>query len=142
ELENLMPLRTELRDFVPRMAEVLSMLELAEQRPQPDILEDISAATFDIVRIRLLGQQFDDGTMPLEQGVRAIERARDILVSASCAAVAPRAVYYTRKPAQAMEYAERVRWGQTAHGSFVLSVRSPVPPHLAAGAEVDDPFER
>ena len=142
ELEILMPLRRDLRDFPQRMAEVLGTLEVAERRAQSEILDDITAAAFDVLRIRLLGEQFEDGTMPLEQGVRAVERTRDLVLAAACAAVSPRPVYYTRKPPQATEYAARVRLGQTAHGSYVLTVRSPVPPGLAFGLDVEDPFER
>lgn len=147
DFEILLPLSRELGDFVTRMAEVLATLAVAEKRPELEILEDIGDATADVIRVHIEGPGVEDGTLPIEEGVAAFERVRDLMAAAACAAVQPRAVYHTRRPARAVEYMDRIRLGQTAHGSFIMSVRSPVPPalhegQLFAGSEVDEPFER
>lgn len=147
EFEILLPLSRELGDFAVRMAEIVATLEVAERRPQLQILEDIGDATADVIRVQIEGAGVEDGTLPIEEGVGAFERVRDLMSAAACAAVQPRAVYHTRRPARAVEYMDRLRLGQTAHGSFIMSVRSPVPPalrdaQLFAGVQVDEPFER
>jgi hypothetical protein len=46
-------------------------LESIERRPQLQILEDISDATADVVRIHIEGAVVEDGTLPIEEGVEA-----------------------------------------------------------------------
>ncbi len=145
--EILLPLSRELGDYVTRMAEMIGTLEVAEGRPQTQILEDIADATADVVRIQIEGPVAQDGTLPIDEGVEAFERARDLMLAAACAAVRPRAVYHTRRPTLAMEYMTRLRLGQTSHGSFVMTVRSPVAPALHAAnqppaLDAEQPFER
>jgi hypothetical protein len=89
-----------------------------------------------------------DGSVPLVQGALAFSRAHELMLAAACAAVEPRPVYATRKPAQAIEYVSRIRLGQTQQGSYVVAILSPVPPSLdvescaGAAAVLDEPFER
>jgi hypothetical protein len=148
DLEILLPLRADLRDFTARMADVLTTLAAGEDRSQLDILRDISCASADVVRLELQGPAVIDQSLALPQGVLAFARAHELMLSAACAAVEPRPVYATRKPAQAVEYVSRLRLGQTEAGSYVVSILSPVAPSLdqgagpGAGGEVEDPFER
>jgi len=84
------PLRTDFRDFHLRMGEVLSTLARAEKRSPPEILRDLSLAGADVVRLRLLGGDLRDGTVPLEDGALLVDRARDIMLASACAALARR----------------------------------------------------
>jgi hypothetical protein len=144
ELEILLPLRADLRDFTARMADVLTTLGAAEDRSQLDILRDITCSSADVVRLELHGSAVVDQSLPLPQGVLAFARAHELMLAAACAAVEPRAVYATRKPAQAVDYVSRLRLGQTEPGSYVVSILSPVAPSLdqAGGGPVEEPFER
>lgn len=148
EYEILLPLTREVRDFVPRMAEALRTLEAAEARPQRAILDDLVSTPADVVRVRSHYADTTDGTIPLEEGVKLIERARDMLFAAACAAVEPKLYFPTRRPGAAVEYMGRVRMGQTERGSYVVTLISRVPPALEptgagqARLDVEDPFER
>src|SRR5205085_1574396 len=66
--------------------------------------------------------------------------------AAACATTEARAVWHTRKPAQAVEYVRRVRIGQTERGSYVVTVVSRVSPRLNVLNEElfesAEPFER
>jgi hypothetical protein len=146
DIEILLPLRQDLGDFTARMADVLSALEAAEERSQLDILRDITCSSSDVVRLQMTGPEVADDSLALPQGAAAFARAYELMLAAACAAVEPRSVYATRKPAQAVDYVGRLRLGQTEPGSYVVSILSPVPPSLEQGAgaagEMDDPFER
>ncbi|MCW3097840.1 MAG: hypothetical protein JWL77_3458 [Chthonomonadaceae bacterium] len=153
EFEILLPLDRHLRDYVPRMAEVLQILEVAESRSQPEILRDVTLSTSDVIRVRLEHGVVEGGAIPLEYGVRLVEETREIMLASACAAIRPKAMYQSRKPARAMEYMSGLRMGQTEQGSFVLTIRSNVPPRLLssrpanlfpemAESVVDEPFER
>ncbi len=145
--EALMPHNPQLRDYARRLRELVNTLETVEHRAPQFIARDIRLAGFDIVRVRLQGEERAyDGILPLDDAVEAVSRTRDLLLAGACAAVAPRMYFPSRKPARATEYMKRVRLGQTEPGSFIFNVLSPVAPELRtdqAGAElVDEPFER
>ncbi|MFY0562370.1 hypothetical protein ACN28E_00895 [Archangium lansingense] len=146
ELELLLPLDPTLGDYLPRMAEVLSTLEAAEARPISELLDDVAAATTDTIRFRFVGPTFDQHSVAVEQGVHIYENVREVLLAAACAAVGPRPVFSTRKPARALEYLTTVQLAPPARGSYVVTVRSPVPPALTqpgiARSAPDEPFER
>lgn len=156
--ELLLPLRHDLDDYAERMAEVLQTLETSEGRSQLDVLREITDSTADIVRIRLQGSIFEDGSVPIDQAAQIVDQAREMMLAAACSTVQPRLVFRTRKPIQATEYLHHVRLGQTERGSYILNLRSAVPPRFSDAAsssngpglskppplvvERDEPFER
>jgi hypothetical protein len=148
EFDVTLPARRELGDYVLRMAEVLSTLADAEGRSQLDVLRDIQITTADLIRVRAPSRDAEDGTLPLDRAVAFVERSRDMMLAAACAAIDKRPVFAKRKAQQAMDYLGHVRMGQTERGSYVLTILSPVPPELrpAQGTllpvEPEDPYER
>jgi hypothetical protein len=116
-----------------------------ENRTAEQIIRDIRSSGSDVIRIRLRGAS-DAGRISIEQGARAFLRTRDLLLAAACAAVDKRPIYSRRKPARAMEYLNRTKFGPTESGSFVLTIESSVPPQLATATELSgvepEPFDR
>ena len=143
-----LPLKDTFGDYALRIGEILRTLSEIEKRSELEIIRDISTATSDTIRIRARGQSTDDGTLPLEDAVTFVERSRDMLLSAACAAIEKRSFFAKRKPQRAMEYLREVRMGQTEHGSYVLTIHSPVPPELKPNqddlfySEISEPYER
>lgn len=146
DAEIVVPLRREASDFISQLADGLRELEIVEARSQLDILRDLLNSGFDVVRLGAKSPNTSDGTVKIEDGVKLFEQAREILLSAACATVRPRAVFHARKPQQANDYMNTARLGQTEHGSFVLTILSPVAPQLNAYSETElfpqEPFER
>lgn len=129
-IEVIVPLTVEFGDFAARISDVLGSLEALEARSQIDILNDIASTTFDVIRIRPEIPRTQDGTISLESGIKLVENAREVMLAAACSTIEPRPYYPTRKPSQAMDYMKRIRLGQTEFGSYVITVRSPIPPEL------------
>ena len=74
-----------------------------------------------------------------------IKCSADLVLAAACAAVAPKPVYRTRKPQEAVEFVSRVRLGAPEEGSFVVTLHVPVPPALQSAPSDEpesQPFER
>jgi hypothetical protein len=141
--------RRELADYTLRMGELLRTLALAEQRSELDVLRDIQTTTSDLIRIRASSKDIESGTLPLDHAVNFVERSRDMMLAAACAAITKRSVYAKRKPTQAMDYLNQAQMGQSEHGSYVLTILSPVAPELkSTGNEAlsqiafPDPYER
>jgi hypothetical protein len=150
ELILTVPLRGHAPDYRRRFMELVDDLRRLENRPTEQIVRDIRSSGSDVIRIRLRGAS-DSGRIAIEHGARAFQRARDLLLAAACAAVDKRPIYSRRKPARAMEYLNRTKFGPTEAGSFVLTIESSVPPQLATSskpAQQDEsgnepePFER
>jgi hypothetical protein len=133
------------RDFAEAVAQLLKVLADAEHRSQLEIFRDVSEAGSDVVRLPLADSLSGDGTLAVERGVAAIEASRDLVLAAACATVQKRPAHAGRRPAEASEYMNRVRLGQTEVGSFVLTIVSPVTPRLLSDdllSEEEQPFER
>lgn len=148
EADLTLPLRRNLGDFALRMGDVLRTLAAVEARPETEILHDLATTGSDLIRIRAPSRHAASGSLPLEEAVAFVERSRDMMLAAACAAVAKRSYYATRKPTRATDYLSRVRMGQTERGSYVLTILSPVAPALASegelplGLEPPEPYER
>jgi hypothetical protein len=128
------------------MGDVLQVLAIVEERSQLQILRDLLVTGADVIRLRLVDAGLTGASVPLDEGATFIQKAKDTMLAAACAAVNPRVYYPSRKPAQAIDYIRRARLGQTEPGSFIVTILSPVPPSLADPSgrliALDEPYER
>lgn len=115
------------RDYPLRIAEVLATLEIAERRPQSQIVSDIRNAGVDVIRVPLTPRDAPTGSISVAGGLASLEHARQLVEAAARAAVHPQARYAGRMPADADQYMSNLLMGQTEEGSFVLTLLSPVP---------------
>jgi hypothetical protein len=90
EADITLPLRRDLGDFALRMGDVLRTLRQVEQRPEPEILQDLMTTSCDLIRIRAPSREAESGSLPLEQAVAFVERSRDLVLAAACAAITKR----------------------------------------------------
>jgi hypothetical protein len=124
-----LPQRAAWRDYARHVQLALEQLCLVEGRSALAILRDIAEVSADVVRLKAQGTA-SDGTIPLNDGAAMVASLGKMLLSAACSAVEPRKAFHTRKPAQAVTFADNVRLGQTERGSYVVSAISRVRPVL------------
>ena len=98
EFEVTVPLNPEFRDFAARMGDVLQVLSVFEERSQLPILRDLLVTGADVIRLRLADPELADASVPLDEGATFIQKAKDMMLAAACAAVNPRMYYPSRKP--------------------------------------------
>jgi hypothetical protein len=131
------------------VAYLLEVLAKSEGRDEPQVYRDLVCADRDVVRVRTT-EADDDGSVKIDAGVDIFLQARELLLSAACAAKDPRPSYRAGKIKEATSYMDRVRLGQTEHGSFVATLLAPVPPSLATMSDQkelwpavsEEPYER
>lgn len=146
--EALVPLKPAFRDYARRVLETIRTLAVVEDRSELAVFRDVKAASADVIRIRAVAPDFSSGTMPVGEALALVERSRELLLAAACAASSKRSVFHSRKPNEATAFMQRVRMGQTELGSYVVTLQAPVPPALqqqlpnVAPSVVDEPFER
>lgn len=145
--EIILPRTDRLGDYAAVVSRLLSVFAKVAERDELATYRDLIGADRDVVRVRAFGDE-DDGSVPLDSGVKLVAQARDMLLAAACAARAPQPVYRAGANKEAIEYMQRVKLGQTEHGSFVVTLLAPVPPLLQpqldpAWVSLDDePMER
>jgi hypothetical protein len=156
EFEALQPLESGLRDYAARIRDVLRILSVVEGRSELDILADISNVSMDVHSVRCFPAECGPGMISLEDGVRAFESLRSLVLAAACSVSAQRqqAVQPPSKPTEVLDLIRSVRIGPSREGSFILSVHTPIPPRLTSGQsslfdleegigyEPAEPFER
>ncbi|MEO5328120.1 MAG: hypothetical protein H7829_07725 [Magnetococcus sp. THC-1_WYH] len=143
--EILLPLQREYRDYALRMSETLQLLEAVEQRPQLMIFNDLLTTGADVIRVRLVDPDLADGSVSIDEHAKIAQQAREMMLSAACSTIQPKAVFPTRRPTQAMDYLKGVRIGQSERGSTILAIHSRVAPLLRFGQgvlDVEEPFPR
>jgi hypothetical protein len=146
--EILVPFDSNIRDFANRMAELLTVLEIAENRSQFEIYEDLMTTNADVIRPRLPGVNAD-GAITLEQGMKIHQEARNMMLAAACSTIEKRPLFAKRKPEQAMNYLEHALFGIPQRGSYLMKIISPVSPKIAGSKDLfgndlepDEPFGR
>ena len=137
-----------LADYADVISSILVLLSDIEERRPQQIVRDLLGADRDVIRVRVPDADAD-GSVRVDAGVDIIAQARNLLLSAACAAKEPRATYRAGKIKDATDYMDRVRLGQTEQGSFVVTLLAPVPPGLNTTTQMqfwpiedDEPFDR
>jgi hypothetical protein len=145
--EIILPRSDRLGDYASIVSRVLGIFAKTLERDELATYRDLIGADCDVVRVRSFGFE-DDGSVPLDAGVKIVTQARDMLLAAACAAKMPQPLYRAGANKEAIDYMRRVKLGQTEHGSFVVTLLAPVPPLLEPLLDStwtsleDEPMER
>jgi hypothetical protein len=127
-VQALLPLSQRFSDYDLRLAELLEALANFEQRAISEVSEDVRSVSTDVFRVRADPQVTQAGTIPLDDGVRLVAAARDMLVAAANAEHKPMALQYTRPSTEVDDVLRLARFGQTERSSYVVTLLVPVPP--------------
>jgi hypothetical protein len=145
EFEVLLPLRRELKDYSLGMSTLVETLEVAEQRSQIEILNDLKNYSADVLRVRVNTQKTANGRIPLNAGIKFSHSVKDLIVSAAQATIKPEA-HFEKSNSQIDNYLEDLQMGHEK-GSYILDIISPIPNQtkLDLGEEINvnlEPFGR
>jgi hypothetical protein len=142
--EALVPNTDVIDDYPARVSDLISLLEVAEERSQIEIVGDLMNSLSDVIRVRAASTDTEDGTIALDDGVRLVRSAREMMLSAASSAADPKPLYTSRRPEQAAAFVQHSRMGQSERGSYVITILSPIQPsknrEIIPG--LHDPFER
>lgn len=142
-----LPRTDQLSDYASSISRLIGILGEFSNKDEISIYRELIGADQDVIRVRSIAAA-DDGSVPINNGVEMVAQAREMLLAAACATSTPQTVYRAGANREATDYLKNVRLGQTEHGSFVVTMMSPVPPllqipldHISVDFE-DEPFER
>lgn len=124
-VEILLPLNPEFRDFSARMREVLQNLEIVENRSQLEIITNLKTPLAEIIQISVNHSEIINGSIPIYQGVQLFESAKKLMWSAASSAVQSKP-YFKGSFSEVTDYMQKLRLGYTKEGSYVLTLISPL----------------
>jgi len=121
----LLPTRPTAPDFKKFMGILVDKVAQVEQLGPEAVLNDLSAAGYDVFRVRVLNA--DDGSIELNNALSLVQQSRATLQAAARAAASktPRRSYLGRQAEIVTSLLEHVRLGQTDRGSFVVPLYVP-----------------
>lgn len=128
DAEAILPNRRDIADYVERMADIVHVVGAVEQRVPSQVLADLSSPPADVLRLQVIAPDATLGVLPLSDGIRLIEGARDLLLAAACS-IRQAAPFFPRQAyKEAIEFLQICQLGQTERGSFITKIMAPVPP--------------
>jgi hypothetical protein len=90
--EAIIPATAAIADYAQVVSQLIELFARIEERDELQIFRDLSTADQDVIRIRA-PEADDSGSVQLEAGVGLIVHAHELLLSAACSALDPRAAY-------------------------------------------------
>lgn len=144
DIELAVPRTLESRDAARRVAGAIETLSQLEARDRLQIITDVRAIGFDVVKSRVPDDLVFDDTIHLNQAVNYTANIKKLLAASATTELRPD-LYYGRVKKEAAQYADQCRFGHTFKGSFGFTIESPVTPNeepAFPGMEQQPPFER
>jgi hypothetical protein len=124
--EVIVPLHERLRDYPERLTDALCAVASFEGRKPDDVLNDVLGLSSNYVTVRVIHEDTAQGTIPIQDGVLLVQRARDLLQSAAYSIYSKRRHFSGPLPSDARTYLDSLLLGQTEVGSYVVNVIAPV----------------
>ena len=125
DAEVILPL-SYVKDYWQRMRDALASIASFEERSSHHVLNEVKRLFSNVITIRVVHDDTNDGTIPINDGVLLIAKAKDLLSAAARSLYAKRKQFTRGAPKEAKEYLETLLLGQTEVGSYVVNVIAPV----------------
>lgn len=126
DYEVVLPRNQRAPDFLGRIADVMNVLADFEKREASEIARASAGYFADYIRVRVIHQDVEDGTIPLHDGVLLNQRARDVIAAGTLSTSAKRKQFIGKRPPDVQEFLESLRLGQTEIGSYIVNIIAPI----------------
>lgn len=142
EAEVVLPRSPDVKDYRERLIDALRSLAEYEGRDVHDVADDLVGAALNLMSVRVIGKDTADGSIPIEDGLLLIKKAKELLYAAAMAVYSKRRQFGGQPPRDAKAYMESLLLGQTEVGSYVVNVIAPsaptpgVPPEETGGSDL------
>lgn len=123
-------------DYYRRISDAVELISKIEKRSTNSVINDVFLPQGDVLRFRLVGQDYETGTAPLAEGLSLIAGSKKSLFVSALQAINPKEHYLRLRNTEAEDFLNKCRLGQTERGSFItsficpLGLRSPEQPNM------------
>ena len=114
------------KDYWQRMRDALASIASFEERSAHEVLNNVKRLFANVITIRVVHDETNNGTIPINDGVLLIAKAKDLLSAAARSLYAKRKQFTRGAPKEAKEYLETLLLGQTEVGSYIVNVIAPM----------------
>lgn len=122
--EIVIPLNKEYKDYndviIRNIERLLSHYDIAFDK----LIHKIRQETKDLVKIRIINDDVKDGMIPLDDGVKLIESAKELMSASALSVISKKRVYLGKLPDIANKYMGNLKLGQTETGSYIINIYS------------------
>ncbi len=139
--EIVLPVSEKLKDYLQRLADAVEALASYEARPVIGVINDVTRCLAHLITVRVIHGDTESGTIPINDGVLLVQRAKDLLHSAAMSMYAKKKRFSGPPPKDVRPYLDSLLLGQTEVGSYVVNVIAPVPPESEMERPTPGQFE-
>jgi hypothetical protein len=115
-----------IKDYRQRLREALSAVALFESREVLEVVGDVTRQFANVISVRVIHADTEDGTIPINDGVLLIAKAKELLLSAAMALNSKKRQFTGPSSKEARTYVDSLLLGQTEVGSYVVNVIAPL----------------
>ncbi|MCG8671026.1 MAG: hypothetical protein MI867_16585 [Pseudomonadales bacterium] len=126
EFEIIQPLKYDLKDYIQRTFDLVNTLSKFENRSIQEILHDLINFHADVIKIRVVHTDVENGSIPLSDGVLLVEKAKELLTSVTRSTFSKRRYFSGGVSQEITDFIDKFRLGQTEIGSYVVNLIIPV----------------
>lgn len=113
------------KDYRQRMRDAVRSIASFEARDVPEVVNEVKRLFANVIAVRVIAEDTNDGTIPINDGVLLIAKAKELLSAAARSLHAKRKQFTRGAPKEAKDYLETLLLGQTEVGSYVVNVIAP-----------------
>lgn len=125
EAEVVLPF-SHVKDYRQRLRDAVAAVAIFENRSILDVIGDVAQQFANIISVRVIHADTRDGTIPINDGVLLIAKAKELLLSAAMALGAKKRQFSGPSSKEARSYVDSLLLGQTEVGSYVVNVIAPL----------------
>jgi hypothetical protein len=130
-------------DYKDCVETLLNKLVDIENTSFRTLISEVSEMKDDAIGFRIVDFRNENAFIPLNYAVKAINGAKDMLLSAACSVLKPQIYHPKMNRKEALELIDKSRFRHTEVGSFVIKVSTPVKAmDLQADVFTNIPFVR
>ena len=122
--EIIVPRTERLGDYANVVSQLIEIFARAAETDELSLYRDLVTADRDVIRVR--ATEGGEGAVPLNNGLDLLRGAHDMVLAAACSLDSPRPLYRAGSNREASDYLRSIRLGQTEHGSFTVTLLTPV----------------
>lgn len=126
DFEVIQPTSIDVKGYQQRILDAIHSLSEFENRSPLKIIREIDNFFSDSVKIRVVHEDVDGGTIPIDDGVLLIEKARDLLTATTLSTFTKKAYFIGQRHTDVQNFIKQLRLGQTEVGSFVVNLIAPI----------------
>lgn len=124
DAEVLLPVES-VKDYKQRVRDALSAIALFEKVSVDTVVNEVKQLFSNVISVRVIHPDTADGTIPINDGVLLITKAKDLILSAAQSMNTKKKRFAGKLAADVKTYLDSLLLGQTEVGSYVVNVIAP-----------------